>query len=136
MVNIKLPEAHRAEPDRATRFQYDLVLRITLHSIKNNFFGRTYQSGMTSLDPQTLKPTGDQMNEFVLFYTKFTDEDIQAAVEFVLSIREKSAQASQPAAAAQNEEEKKAQAPASILKKQTAPAKVLGIGFCVIPIFG
>lgn len=138
MMNMQLPEAHRAEPDRATRFEYSVVVRITLHSKKNNFFGRTYASKQIPVDSTTLKPDGDQMNEYALFYSKFVDEDLSATAEFVLTIREKSAQAPVVAVAGQinTEEEKKdiavaAKAP----RRQTQPQKVLGVGFCVIPLF-
>lgn len=79
------------------------------------------------------------MNEYALFYSKFVDEDLSATAEFVLTMREKSAQAPVAAAGGQNntEEEKKGEvvalkAPSRHYKTQ----KVLGIGFCVIPLFG
>lgn len=68
------------------------MARITLRSQKNGFFGRTYQTSQIGLDPTTLKPQGDQVNEYALFYSKFRDVDLQAITEFVLIIREKSAQ--------------------------------------------
>ena len=67
------------------------------------------------------------MNEYAIFYSKFKDSDMHAVAEFVLFIKEKSAQ---PAASA--EEEKKGEAP----KVASKPIQSLGIGFCVIPLFG
>ena len=89
LVNVKLPAAHESEPDRATKFEYSTIARITLFSKKNGFFGRTYQSGFIRLDPETLKPVGDKINEYALCYSKFKDSDLHAIVEFVLVIKEK-----------------------------------------------
>ena len=69
LANLQLPLEHRAEPNRAQRYDYALVARFTLLSMKNGFFGRTYQSGQTVLDSETLKPVGDQMSEYVQFYS-------------------------------------------------------------------
>ena len=95
------------------------MARITLHSVKNGFFGRTYQTSQISLDPTTLKPVGNEINEYVLFYSKFKDNDLNAITEFVLIIREKSAQ--QIAAAAVEEkksEEEKKEAVAAVPEKK------------------
>ena len=92
MENLQLPVDHASEVDRVKRFEYKVMARITLYSLKNGFFGRTYQTSMISLDPTTLKPVGDQINEYVLFYSKFKDVDLHAITEFVLMIREKTAQ--------------------------------------------
>lgn len=85
------------------------MARFTLYSVKNGFFGRTYQSAQTVLDSTTLKPVGDKMNEYVMFYSKVRDSDLHTIVEFILIIKEKSAPA--PASAtnvnASQEEEKK-----------------------------
>ena len=91
LQNLQMPAPHKDEPNRATRYEYATVARITLLSMKSGFFGRTYQSSHISLDPTTLKPVGDKINEFALFYSKFKDKDLHAIVEFVLIIKEKSA---------------------------------------------
>ena len=106
--------------------------------MKQGFFGRTYQTSLISLDPTTLKPIGNEIHEYVLFYSKFKDADLHAVTEFVLMIREKSAQ--QIAAAAEeekkSEEERKLPVPAAAAKQGPQnPQKVLGIGFCVIQLY-
>ena len=133
---------HRDEPNRATRYEYATIARITLFSTKNGFFGRTYQSSHISLDPNTLKPVGDHINEFVLFYIKFKDSDMQAVIEFVLVIKEKSAKQQEASAANVIQEEEKKESERKQIeekKSETSPAqpkKILGIGFCVFPLYG
>ena len=46
------------------------------------------------LDSTTLKPVGDQMSEYVMFYSKFRDSDLHSMVEFILIIKEKEKPAS------------------------------------------
>ena len=138
MENLQLPIDHSSEVDRAKRFEYKVMARITLFSMKQGFFGRTYQTSLISLDPTTLKPIGNEIHEYVLFYSKFKDADLHAVTEFVLMIREKSAQ--QMAAAAEeekkSEEERKLPVPAAAAKQGPQnPQKVLGIGFCVISLY-
>ena len=137
MDDVELPPAHTSEPDRATRFEYKIMSRITLHSMKNGFFGRTYQTSQISLDPTTLKPVGDQINEYVLFYSKFKDADLHAITEFVLIIREKSAQQIATLKEEENKsmEEKKAPVPEAPVRQSQQVQKVLGIGFCVLPLY-
>lgn len=98
LTNVQLPPAHTSEPNRASRYEYATIARMTLLSMKNGFFGRTYQSNQISLDSTTLKPVNDKINEFALFYSKFKDSDLHAIVEFVLVIKEKVAPASAAAA--------------------------------------
>mmetsp|Transcript_30399 Transcript_30399/g.37421 ORF Transcript_30399/g.37421 Transcript_30399/m.37421 type:complete len:194 (-) Transcript_30399:2422-3003(-) len=105
------------------------------------------------------------MTEYVTFFSKVRDADLHAVIEFILIIKEKSAQAPAPAPAAgasaanqsqeeekKGEEEKQAEeskasepvqsqasaankaAPAP--KRATLPQKTLGIGFCVVPLYG
>lgn len=143
LTNIQLPAAHSSEPNRWNRFDYAVIARMTLHSRRNGFFGRTYQSSHIQLDSNTLKPVGDKINEFAIFYSKFKDPDLHAVVEFVLVITEKAAP--KPNAASQNipsaaslakEEEKKNSSPPTDGKSAALqPKKILGIGFSVIPLF-
>ena len=42
MDNLQLPVDHASEVDRVKRFEYKVMARITLYSLKNGFFGRTY----------------------------------------------------------------------------------------------
>ena len=110
--------------------------------MKNGFFGRTYQSSHISIDPNTLKPVGDQINEFAFFYSKFKDSDMHAIIEFVLVIKEKPAQQQVASAAnvSQEEEKKESNRKQSEEKKSepiaAQPKKILGIGFCLIPLYG
>ena len=87
---------------------------------------------------------GNQITEYALFYSKFKDADLQAVTEFVLIIAEKSAQQQAAAAAPgeenKKEEEKKIPSPAAaagsaVKRGPAAPQKVLGIGFCVYPLY-
>lgn len=92
LTKMQLPTNHMSEPNRASRFEYSAVARVTLFSSKNGFFGRTYTSQQIALDANSLAPVGD-MSEYCSFYSKFKDIDLQAVIEFVLICKEKSAQA-------------------------------------------
>jgi len=97
------------------------------------------------LDAATLKPSTDHLYEYCLFYSRFKDADIHAVVEFMLIIKPKVAEAPQPSARApgsssnRQEEEKKGEVPVpAAAPKSEAPKtqKMLGIGFCIVPLFG
>ena len=142
LQGLKLPEVHMSEPNRVQRFQYAVVARVTLLSLKNGFFGRTYQSSRIALDPTTLAPAGGQVNDYVMMYTKYKDSDIHAVVEFVINIREQEINSS----AIQNSQEEIKSSndlalPVNNLSKRASVGpgatsqKNLGIGFVIVPLF-
>lgn len=58
-----------------------------MFSYKKGFFGRTYIGKIIQLDGVTYKPVESE-NDWALMYTKLTDVDVHAVLEYTLSIKQ------------------------------------------------
>ena len=139
ILELKLPAAELKIPNHAQKNDYSIRIQITLFSQKHHFFGRTYQSSQISmaLDATTKKwgPVNNKIDEFVLFYSKFKDQDLHAIAEFVLISKTKNApQAAAAAGQEENKEEVKGGGSRAKPKAQE-PQKIYGIGFAVFPLY-